>query len=518
MSKWINAGDTLLEMMVNHLPSPKIAQKYRFRYLYEGPPDDLASTAIRDCDPDGPLMMFVSKQIPTSDKGRFFSYGRVFSGSVSAGMKVRLLGPNFIPGTKNDVYEATITRAVLMMGKNTEFINECPAGNLIAVSGIDKHLTKTGTVTTLHEAHNIRNMKYSVSPVVRVAVRPKEAKDLPKLIEGMKRLAKSDPLVQCITEETTGQNIICGSGELHIEICIKDLGDYSGIEIIKADPIVSYKETVSSVGKESLCKSSNKLNRLWANAEPLAEEIAVDIENGLIDMKMDPKERNKKLKDYGWDKSEVVKIWSFGPDTEGPNILMDSTKQCQYMHEIKDSMVTGFQLATESGVLCQEGLRGVRFNITDTTVHSDSSHRGGAQIIPTSKRVYYASQLKAEPRLQEPVFLVEISCPYEVTGAVYGCLNQRRGEIIEENVISGTPITIIKAYMPVIESIGFTSYLRSQTAGKAFPTMCFSHWKEIDSDPLSGAENSSSKIVKEIRLRKGLDVQIPVVAKYEDKL
>jgi elongation factor 2 len=201
-------------------------------------------------------------------------------------------------------------------------------------------------------------MKYSVSPVVRVAVQPKNAADLPKLIQGMQRLAKSDPLVLCINDEATGQNIVCGSGELHVEICINDLmNEYAQIPIIQSTPVVSYKETVGEVGNTAMSKSANKHNRLTCFAEPIGEELSLDIENGIISIKMDPKERVRKFVEHGWDKSEAVKIWAFGPDGEGPNIITDATKGCQFMNEIKDSMVTGFQVVTASGVLCDENVR-----------------------------------------------------------------------------------------------------------------------------------------------------------------
>jgi len=193
MQKWINAADTIMEMMVHHLPSPKTAQKYRYSYLYEGPIDDECAIGIRDCDIDGPLMMYVSKQVPTNDKGRFYSYGRVFSGKVSTGLKVRMMGPNYVLGKKTDLYEGNIQRTVLLMGRKTEFVSEVPCGNLVALVGVDKYLSKTGTITTSDQACNIRVMKYSVSPVVRVAVQPKNPADLPKLIQGMQRLSKSDP-------------------------------------------------------------------------------------------------------------------------------------------------------------------------------------------------------------------------------------------------------------------------------------------------------------------------------------
>jgi len=520
MQKWINAADTILEMMVFHLPSPRTAQKYRYSYLYEGPADDECAKAIRDCDQEGPLMMYISKQVPTSDKGRFFSYGRVFSGKVSTGLKVRMLGSNFKPGSKLDVYEGNVQRTVLMMGRKTEFVSEVPCGNLAALVGIDKYISKTGTITTSQEAHNIRNMKYSVSPVVRVAVQPKNPGELPKLIQGMQRLAKSDPLVLCINDEATGQNIVCGSGELHVEICINDLiNEYAQIPIIQSTPVVSYKETVSEVGAEAMSKSANKHNRLTCHAEPLSEELNQDIENERITMKMEPKERTRAMVDtHGWDKSEVVKIWSFGPDNEGPNIITDATKGCQFMNEIKDSMVTGFQVVTAAGVLCDENMRGMRVNVMDTTLHPDSIHRGGGQIIPTSRRVFYACQYKAEPRLQEPFFLVEITCPQECTGAVYSCLTQKRGEIDSEEQIEGTPITQIKAFLPVSESFGFTGYLRSHTAGQAFPSCSFHHYATMESNPLAEVENQVKKIVQDTRVRKGLKPELFPLSHYEDKL
>jgi elongation factor 2 len=195
MRKWLPAADMLLEMIVLHLPSPAVAQKYRVETLYEGPMDDECATAIKACDPNGPLMMYVSKMLPTSDKGRFYAFGRVFSGIIKTGQKVRIMGPNYIPGKKEDLYVKNIQRTVLMMGRTTEPVDDCPCGNIIGLSGIDQFLVKSGTITTSEVAHNIKVMKFSVSPVVRVAVEPKNPADLPKLIEGLKRLVKLDSCV-----------------------------------------------------------------------------------------------------------------------------------------------------------------------------------------------------------------------------------------------------------------------------------------------------------------------------------
>jgi len=219
MSKWLPAADCLLEMMVLHLPSPRQAQKYRTSYLYEGPQEDIVAQAMRNCDPNGPLMVYISKMVPAADKGRFYAFGRVFSGTVASGQKVRILGANYKPGRKDDLYEKNITRTVLMMGRTVESIPDVPCGNTVALSGVDQYLIKTGTIGSVDidiaDAHPIRSMKYSVSPVVRVAVKPKNPADLPKLVDGLKKLAKSDPLVVCEFEET-GENVIAGCGELHV--------------------------------------------------------------------------------------------------------------------------------------------------------------------------------------------------------------------------------------------------------------------------------------------------------------
>lgn len=272
--KWINAAEALLEMIILKLPSPVAAQSYRAAYLYEGPHDDVSFNAIKNCDKDGPLMVFISKMVPTNDKGRFYAFGRVFSGIIQTGQKVRIMGPNYKPGSKTDLNVKNIQRTVVMMGGKVEAVPDVPCGNTVGLVGVDQYLLKQGTIATAEDAHNIRVMKYSVSPVVRVAVDVKNAADLPKLVEGLKKLSKSDPLVQCYTEES-GEHIIAGCGELHVEICLKDLvEEYAKCEIKKGDPVVTYKETITAESdRMCLSKSPNKHNRLFCKASPLPDEL-----------------------------------------------------------------------------------------------------------------------------------------------------------------------------------------------------------------------------------------------------
>merc|ERR1711966_422501 len=349
MQIWINAADTLLSMIVSKLPSPVVAQKYRVENLYEGPMDDTAASAMRACDPKGPLMMYVSKMVPTSDKGCFHAFGRVFSGTIATGSKVRIQGPHYKPGSKEDLNVKNIQRTVLMMGRTVEQIADVPCGNTVALVGVDQYILKSGTITTVEDAHNIKAMKYSVSPVVKVAVKAKDGKDLPKLVEGLKKLSKSDPLVVCTTEES-GEHVIAGCGELHVEICLKDLREeYAQCDFVMSDPVVSYRETVSENSTQTaLAKSPNKHNRLYLEAEPMYDELCKEIESGKAGPKAEAKERARGFRErYDWDENAARKIWCWGPETDGANVVVDATVAIQYLNEIKEHVTSAFQWTTK---------------------------------------------------------------------------------------------------------------------------------------------------------------------------
>jgi len=521
MQKWLPADEALLEMSVLKLPSPVIAQKYRVENLYTGPMDDSTAQSIRNCDPAGPLVMYVSKMVPTPDKGRFFAFGRVFSGTINTGQKVRILGSNFEFGKKEDLHIKSVQRIVIMMGRKTEPVESVPVGNTCAIVGIDQFISKTGTLCTEESSHPLISMKFSVSPVVRVAVEPKNPADLPKLVEGLKRLSRSDPLVQCSTEDT-GEHIVAGAGELHLEICIKDLVEeyMGGAEIKVSEPVVSFRETVVAESSEvCLSKSPNKHNRLFVTAKPLEDGLPEAIDNRDVNSKDEPKLRARKLaEEYGWDPTDARKIWSFGPNTDGPNILVDITKGVSYLAEIKDSMVAAHQWVTREGILTGEHMRGIRFNLLDVVLHTDAIHRGGGQIIPTARRVFYGAQLTAQPRLMEPIFLVEITCPQAVIGGIYQVMNRRRGNIVEENQRFGTPLTNVKCHLPVTESFGFTADLRAATAGQAFPQCVFDHWKIVNGDPLQAGSGKVNELITATRKRKGMEIELPPLDRFIDKL
>ncbi|KAJ3426426.1 eukaryotic translation elongation factor 2a tandem duplicate 1-related [Anaeramoeba flamelloides] len=520
MRKFLPAADALLEMLVLHLPSPVTAQRYRVKNLYEGPMEDECAKGIASCDPKAPLMVYVSKMVPAPDKGRFYSFGRVFSGTLKGGQKVRIMGPDYTPGKKKGLFIKPIPRVVVMMGNYVEKVSDCPCGSIIGIIGIDKYLLKTGTISTSEEAYSIKAMKFSVSPVACVAVEPKNASDLPKLIEGFRRLCRSDQCVKAFTEDS-GQHIVAGAGEFHLQVCLKDFEENycQGVPLTKSKPFVSYRETVTKESSQMcITKSPNKHNILFVKAEPLHIDLCIEIENGDVGSKQRSKIRSRYLAEkYDWDLGYARKIWAFGPESVGVNILVNQTKGVKYLKKIKDSIVAAFEWATQAGALCEENMRGIRFNLHDAKIPHRALSRGGGQIISTARRSFYASQLSAMPTLMEPIYLCEIQCLESAIGSIKDILSQRRGQLISVENSSRSPIHTIKSYLPVIESFGSTEAIRSKTNAKQLPQYVFHHWETMQGEYFE--ENGIlSDTIKENRLRKGLEATIPPLEKYTDQL
>jgi len=520
MQRWLPAAEALMEMIVLHLPSPWLAQQYRTELLYEGPQDDKYAKAMRACDPDGPLTMYVSKMVPTPDGSRFHAFGRVFSGKIGTGKKCRIMGPDYVVGKKTDLHVKPIQRTCIMMGRSVDQVDDVPCGNTCALVGVDAYLKKSGTITDGDsvDCHNISVMKFSVSPVVRVAVEPKSAGDLPKLVQGLNRLAKSDPMVQIIHLKT-GEHIVAGAGELHLEICLKDLQEdfMNNTPVRISPPVVSYRETVTETGPKCLSKSANKHNRIFLHAEPIEDELVDAIMDDKFKLNMNEKDRTDFMREnFEWDRKETATIWALGPEGHGPNMVKNETTGVQYLLEIKESVIAGFDWATNCGPLAEEPMQAVRYNLEDVTMHADSIHRGMGQIMPPTRRAMYAALMTATPSLLEPMYLAEITAPMAVVGGIYSTLSKRRGITQGEYPRPGTPLTVVKAFLPVAESFGFTAALRSNTGGQAFPQCVFDHWSPLTGNAMVGGM-SNTQVLK-IRKRKGINPDIPPLDRYLDKL
>merc|ERR1712139_144536 len=287
----------------------------------------------------------------------------------------------------------------------------------------------------------------------------------------------------------------------------KDLKEMAGAEFTEGTPTVSYKETcidkTAAFGKAenpALSKSPNKHNRLYVIAEPMEDELATAIEEYKVNPQQQLKDRSKILTtEHGWDKADTLKIWGFGPadiGVGGANLIVDQTKGVQYLNEIKESVNSGLLWASNEGPLCEENMRGIRFNLMDVKLHADSIHRGMGQIQPTARRVFFASMLTAMPRFQEPIFITNIVAPDDQVAGVRQALAAKRGELLTEDSVGGK--TTVSGYLPVVETIGndpFTKVLQTKTSGKAFANYTFDHWKTVEADPLEGPKFQGGKQV-----------------------
>ncbi|KAJ4878900.1 Ribosomal protein S5/Elongation factor G/III/V family protein [Raphanus sativus] len=481
------------DMLVKHIPSPKEAAARKVDHAYTGPKDSAIYEAMVECDPSGPLMVNVTKLYPKSDTSVFDVFGRVYSGTLQTGQSVRVLGEGYSPEDEEDMTIKEVTKLWIYQARYRIPVSSAPPGSWVLIEGVDASIMKTATLCNENYDEDVfifRALQFNTLPVVKTATEPLNPSELPKMVEGLRKISKSYPLAITKVEES-GEHTILGTGELYLDSIMKDLRElYSEVEVKVADPVVSFCETVvESSSMKCFAETPNKKNKITMIAEPLDRGLAEDIENGVVSIDWNRKQLGDFFKTkYDWDLLAARSIWAFGPDKQGPNILLDDTLPTEVdknlMMAVKDSIVQGFQWGAREGPLCDEPIRNVKFKIVDSWIAPEPLHRGSGQMIPTARRVAYSSFLMATPRLMEPVYYVEIQTPIDCVTAIYTVLSRRRGHVTSDVPQPGTPAYIVKAFLPVIESFGFETDLRYHTQGQAFCVSVFDHWAIVPGDPL----------------------------------
>lgn len=522
LEQWLPVEDAVLDMVCRFCPSPKEAQKYRIPAFWTGDVESDLGKALIETDETGDVMICLSKMIPGRAK-RIIAMGRVYSGTVKAGQRVSFFLPGFKPGSKEKKKTTNIQQVAMLMGAKAERVDSVPAGNVVALVGLGG-ATSSSTVSNLDDVDPFEALSYAVEPVVTIAIEAQKPSDLPKLADGLSLIQLVDPSLKAHINEETGEYLLQGTGELHLEITVKDLQDLQNIQVTQSEPIVVFRESVSTMSsQQALAKSPNKHNRLWVDASPLEKEAIKLVENNSINQYTDRKEMSKLLVEHaGWDKKEGRKVWGLGPEENDPNFYCDFTKGVQYLREVKDYTVQGFRWAAKEGPLCGEPMHGVKFMLRDVKLHEDPVHRGAGQVMPVSRRACFGAVLLAKPILMEPVYKIQVQVPEQYLGAVYTVITRRRGRVVDTQKREGTPLNIIVGEIPVTESFGITTELRSETSGFAFSQMVFSHWEKVPGDPMKLEDEGGSlarKFVMETRARKGFhNPEPPVAEDYYDKL
>eukprot|EP01113_Clastostelium_recurvatum_P026831 TRINITY_DN3223_c0_g1_i2.p1 TRINITY_DN3223_c0_g1~~TRINITY_DN3223_c0_g1_i2.p1 ORF type:complete len:970 (+),score=181.67 TRINITY_DN3223_c0_g1_i2:91-2910(+) len=483
-SQFFGRSGGFVDMVVAHIPDPRAGARSRVPHIYTGPLDSPIAKAMMECDPKGPLMIHITKLYPKQDCSAFDAFGRVFSGTIKTGDRVRVLGEGYIPDEdEDDMIEQDVTDLWLHEARYRVDVDKATAGNWVLIGGVDPSIMKTATITSANidddePAHIFRPLKFNTTSVMKVAVEPINPSELPKMLDGLRKINKTYPLAVTKVEES-GEHVILGTGELYLDCILHDLRKmYAEIEIKVDDPVVTFSETVVETSSiKCFAETPNKRNKLTMVVEPLEKQIADDILNEEISFgTMDTKSRTAILqKKYGWDLLASRNVWAFGPDMEGgSNVLVDDTIPGEVnkalLGSIRESVVQGFQWASREGPLCEEPIRNVKFKVVGASIASEPVHRGGGQIIPTARRVAYSAFLTATPRLMEPYYISEIQAPTDplCVAAVYTVLQKRRGHVISEGPKPGTPLQIVKALLPAIDSFGFETDLRAHTQGEAF--------------------------------------------------
>ena len=477
-------NDVVFDMVVRHLPSPLEAQKYRIPHIWKGDLSSEVGRAMLTTDPNGPLAFMITDITMDPNAGEIAT-GRVFSGRLTKGMEVLLAGTK----SKNRVQHVS-----LFMGPERLMVDEVGAGNIAAVIGLTDAFAGS-TVSTVPDMVQFEEIRHVSEPVVTVAIEPKHMGDLPKLIETMRKVAKEDASLRVEINNETGEHLLSGMGELHLEITqYRIVNDYH-VDITASKPIVVYRETVAGKSPEAFeGKSPNKHNRFYIEVEPLPAAVVKAIQEGEIAQGKsfkDIKTVVNKLVELGIDRDEARGITA----VEGTNILFDDTKGIQYLHETMELIIDAFKEAMNRGPLAAEKVYGLKVRLVDAKLHEDSIHRGPGQVIPAARSAIYGAMTTAGRVLLEPLSKVTVNVPQDVLSGATRELQRRRGEILDMNQVGD--LNTVVAKVPVAELFGFASDLRSSTAGKVLWSTESMGFERLPSD-------MQAAVVAEVRTRRGL--------------
>jgi elongation factor 2 len=485
--------DAVLGMVVEHHPPPHVAQKYRIPKIWPGNLDSDIGKALIACDEKGLALMMVTTINVDPQAGRVAT-GRLYSGTIKDGDEVYLV----------DAKRTGRVQSVnIYMGNTREVVSVLPAGNIPALLGLE-YAVAGETISTMKGAQAFESIKYVSEPVVTIAVEPKHPKDLPKLVEALRRITVEDPNLVVKINEETGETLMAGMGVLHLEIATSLLQE-AGLDIVTTPPLINYRETIRMKAGPIMSKSPNKHNKIFMRIEPIPDDILDMIRTGKLKEDMDKKEMAKILRDKGWSADEARSVAAI--DVSG-NMLVDETKGVQFLQESMDSIRSGFDDVIHNGPIAHEQVRGVKFALHHFVPHEDPAHRGLAQLMPAARRAMLGSMLIANPVLLEPILGIEVKCPQDLIGQVSSVLSGKRGKLL--NVEQKGIIAIIQGEVPASETFDLSEKMRGATAGKAMWNSYFKAWQPV---PNSIFRN----LVGEVRKRKGLNPEPPNPDEFIDK-
>ena len=485
-TKWIWANaplyDVILDMAVKHLPNPIEAQKYRIPKIWHGDQNTEFGKSLLSCDKNGEVGFVITRIIIDPRSGKEVSAGRLYSGTLRAGMDVYL---------NNLKSPAKIQQVLVYNGIKPEQLESVPAGNVLAITGIN---AEVGETITEKEQTPFEEIKHIFQPVITKSIEVVKTQDLPKLIEILRKVSKEDPSLKVEINEQTGESLISGMGELHLEIIENRIKTEKGLEVKTSAPIIVYRETAKKESPVKEGRSPNKHNGFFIKVAPLDAELDEAIQSGSL-----PEIRVKKKNDQvtntlsamGWGSDEIRNI----KDIYKGNVLFDETRGEVHIGEVIEMVMDAFEEVMDASPLAREPAMKMKVSLVDIKLHEDAIHRGPAQVYPAVRDGIKEALLQASPAILEPLQIHVIECPDQFMGAVTKLVGGKRGQLLDMRQEGS--LSVIKAKIPVSEMIGWSSDLRSATEGRGTSSLLDQLFEPV---PMS----IQDEVIKKIRERKGL--------------
>ena len=476
--------EIILDAVIKHHPSPKFAQQYRIPKIWHGEDDSPVGKDLINCDPNGRTMFVVTKVVIDPQAGEICT-GRMFSGTIKKGDTVKLAKQ----GT-----EVRVQQVYVYNGAKKEIVDQVTAGNIVGIGGLKN--AYPGETVFVGEAEPFEAISYIFDPVITKAIEAKKPSDLPKLIDVLVQVSKEDPSIVIEINQETGEHLMHGMGELHLEVIENRIKKEKGVDLKTSPPIVVYRETITKPSPETFeGKSPNKHNKLYFKVEPLEKEISDAIREGKIPhgrvKKKDSTEFWQALQEAGMDTKTSRSV----RDIYKGNLLIDGTRGIVHIGEIIEMVMDMFEDVMENGPLVREPCIGVKVILDDVKLHEDAIHRGPAQMYPAIREGIRGAMSMSNPILFEPIQLMSFEGPSEYMGEISKLIQNKRGQLLDM-VQEGNTVTVT-GKLPVAEMFGLASDLRGATGGRGSSFLVDQSFERLP-DELQG------KIVQRIKERKGL--------------
>ncbi|KHO45414.1 MAG: hypothetical protein QJ16_C0020G0005 [archaeon GW2011_AR1] len=481
---WENAAlyEVVLDMAVKHLPNPLEAQKYRIPKIWHGDADSEFGKSLLNCDKNGELAFVVTRIVIDSRSGKEVSAGRLYSGTMKSGMDVYF---------NNAKKAGKIQQVLVYNGIKPEQLESVPAGNVLAISGVD---VDVGETITQKEQTSFEEIKHIFQPVITKSIEVVKTQDLPKLIEILRKVSKEDPSIKISINEETGESLLSGMGELHLEIIENRIKTEKGLEVKTSAPIVVYRESVLKSSAPSEGRSPNKHNSFFIKVEPLPQELFELIDKGDLSegrIKKKSEQVTKVLSGIGWGADEIRNV----KDVYKGNMLFDETRGEVHIGEVIEMVMDAFEMVMDQGPLSREPCMNLKVTLVDIKLHEDAIHRGPAQVYPAVRDAIKEAFKSASPILLEPLQVHMLEVPEALMGAASKLVGSKRGQLLDMKQEAGT--MILEARLPVAEMIGWASDFRSATEGRGVSSLRDQSFERMPA-------SIQPDVIKSIRDRKGL--------------